>query len=433
MIDKLYRLYLEHLRVDTDTRTMKPGGIFFALQGPNFDGNQYAARAIEQGAAYAVVSDSALTGERYIHVHDTLAALQTLAATHRNALDIPVLGITGSNGKTTTKELIATVLRNHRASATVGNLNNHIGVPLTILRIPPDTQYAIIEMGANHPGEIAHLCTIARPTHGIVTNIGKAHLEGFGSLDGVKKAKSELYDALSKSNGTAFVNTDVAFLHELSAHVSNRLLYRFGSTPSFATDALSFSLQETSNGISVSFVDETGERQIASSRLFGTYNAQNIAAAIAVGLYFRIPSEEITEGIEAYEPANNRSQIIELNGLKVIMDAYNANPTSMAEALRSFAGIEGEKHVILGEMRELGAHTHTEHTRLLRFLNELPLQTVFLVGEAFAKLDIPAGYRYFADADALMTYLAQHPVRSGHLLIKGSRRVKLERLLAALK
>ncbi len=404
----LYSIFTEHPSVTTDSRNIPEGSIFFALKGPKFDGNGYAADALNKGASFAVVDDpNVAADDRYILVSDTLQALQQLASEHREALGTPILAITGSNGKTTTKELISRVLqRQFNVVATKGNLNNHIGVPLTLLSFDKDTEFGIVEMGANNPGEIANLCSIALPNFGIITNIGRAHLEGFGSPEGVARAKGELYDFLSAHEGKTFVRTDD---ETLSRMVSER-------------DGL--------QTIGYSTYDAEG----FPNNLTGSFNLMNIAAAVAIGRYFGVNEEGIREAIAGYEPDNMRSQQVETGRNKVILDCYNANPSSMSAAISNLnneaAGLPVA--VILGDMGELGSYSDEEHANILRLLDAENITEQYLVGpkfaEASAKIPTRANRQLFTDTAALAEYLKSAPL-SGHLiLVKGSRAVGLEKI-----
>jgi UDP-N-acetylmuramoyl-tripeptide--D-alanyl-D-alanine ligase len=434
VIDHLFQLFQEHPVVSTDSRRITPGCLFFALRGERFDGNKFAAQALEDGAVCAVVSDQSLQGERYVVVDDTLRALQALAMQYRKTFDIPVLAITGSNGKTTTKELAGSVLSTKfRTHITTGNFNNHIGVPLTLLRMPRQTDFAVIEMGANHIGEIAVLCSIAMPTHGVITNIGKAHLEGFGDLEGVKRGKSELYTFLADNEGTALVNAYQDFLPELSTRVSRRIFYGLGDRLVYGREKMEFVQTADSTSIGITFEDAAGKVRTVQSNMFGAFNAENLATAIAVGLFFGVPGRDITDRLSAYIPENNRSQRIEMGNLTVILDAYNANPTSMLQALESFAQLPGVKYAVLGDMLELGGYSTEAHAAVIQLVRSCNIEEVYLVGPHFMAASKPGSNRVFSDVDALCQYLGSHPIRSGHLLVKGSRSIQLERLLSVLQ
>lgn len=415
----LYNLFSAGHPVTTDSRRVTPGSIFFALKGENFDGNAYAAGALEAGAVTAVVDDPVVAvDERYIVVPDALKALQDLARHHRRQLDIPVLAITGSNGKTTTKELITRVLsQRFRVSSTQGNLNNHIGVPLTLLAIPPGTRFAVVEMGANHRGEIASYCDIAKPDYGLITNIGKAHLEGFGGEEGIRRGKGELFDYLARTGGTAFYPEESDVLHAMIVERPKLMAY------GFSVDALQ-AVPSVDNLLSVRY-----RGRLLQTCLAGEYNRYNVAAALAVAEYFEVPTEAAIAAIESYTPDNNRSQRVKTARNILYLDMYNANPSSMAAALENFSAIQEEgyrKAVILGEMRELGDYAAVEHRAVVDAVRRLGFDDVFLVGEQFRKMDAQRGVRTFADAAELAAYLRQYPLHQRVILIKGSRGVKLE-------
>jgi UDP-N-acetylmuramoyl-tripeptide--D-alanyl-D-alanine ligase len=361
-IEQLYSRYLLNPTVITDSRRIESNCIFFALQGDHFDGNRFAAQAIEDGASLAVVSDPSLEGERYYHVPDTLIALQELARHHRQQLHIPVVGITGSNGKTTTKELVTRVLAmKYKVHATQGNLNNHIGVPLTILGIPPETELLVCEMGANHIGEIEFLCSISMPTHGLITNIGKAHLEGFGSFEGVKKAKGELYEYVEQHNGILFLNADDPSLVSWMTRASHVISYALGDD--IPAD-IRFELIPQPDGRGFSIRDRNTQFVIHSN-LFGQYNAHNVLAAYTVGKAFDVDERDIAEAIANYVPGNNRSQTVVQHGCTIIKDAYNANPSSMELAIRAFDTIFHGGIMVLGDMKELGESSISAHAQLM--------------------------------------------------------------------
>ena len=398
--------------------------MFFALKGDNFNGNLFAKEALENGARFAIVDDEQVAINRnYILVDDVLSTLQQLATFHRRYLNIPIVALTGSNGKTTTKELIHAVLsKKYETTATQGNLNNHIGVPLTLLSMTKRTEMGVVEMGANHLKEIAFLCDIAEPDYGYITNFGKAHLEGFGGVEGVIKGKSELYDALKENKKLIFVNTsDKKQIEQLGEY---KLSFSFGND-----DAANCQIQlaETEP-----FVVARYKNIDIKSNLIGTYNFNNIAAAIAIGHYFEVDNLSIKEAIEGYVPSNNRSQIIEKNGLKIILDAYNANPTSMKAALDYFNEIEGaHKIVILGDMFELGEDAHKEHQYIADYVTGINIDKVFLVGENFnGVLSKSNEIQQFNSFEALRAWLLeQSAVKEGVILIKGSRGMALERVL----
>lgn len=429
---KLYELYLGHPKVAIDSRRVEGGSLFFAIKGERFDGNQFAAAALAAGAAYAVVDNPEVAqGERYILVNDSLAALQDLARHHRRQFFIPVIGITGSNGKTTTKELAAAVLGSHyRLHFTQGNLNNHIGVPLTLLAMPADIEVAIIEMGANHQGEIDFLSRIAEPSHGLITNIGKAHLEGFGGIEGVKKGKSELYRFLAETDGMAFINRDERFLEALAAPVEKKVFYRRSEKPSLAERDFEVKLLDTKPFVRVAFIDKEGKEYQADSRLIGAYNFGNIMTAIALGKYFKVPCEKIVRAIEAYIPGNMRSQILERGGNTFVLDAYNANPTSMREAILTFAAMDSPRKIaILGHMLELGEDSQPEHERIAELAAQQGFDDAVFVGPLFEAAARTAGFRHFATVAELKQWFNAQQFQGCHFLIKGSRGIRLEEVL----
>lgn len=430
---RLYEIYLQHPEVVTDSRAVREGSLFFALRGGRFDGNQFAAGALEAGAAYAVVDEPTLArpGGRFLLVEDVLTTLQALARHHRRQFDIPVIGITGSNGKTTTKELSAAVLGSHyRLHYTQGNLNNHIGLPLTLLAMPTGIEVAVIEMGANHQGEIDMLCRITEPTHGLITNIGKAHLEGFGGIEGVKKGKSELYRYLAQAGGTVFINRDEPFLEELAAPAEKKVFYRRSETPSPTEPDFEAKLLATQPFVSAAFLGRQGQLVEVRSRLPGAFNFSNIMTAITLGKYFKVPDEKIAAAIEGYTPGNNRSQIRTYNGNTLIMDAYNANPTSMREALLAFRSMDGgPKLAIIGEMLELGAESRAEHEAIALLATSQHFREVAFVGKEFRNAAEIVGCRHFDDVAALKSWFDAQGYRGYHILIKGSRGNQLEKLL----
>lgn len=429
-IDQLYQRFLDHPVISTDSRKIEQGCIFFALKGSNFNGNKYAAEAIRKGAAYAIVDEPVLPKhENLIVVDDVLETLQTLAAHHRRKLGVPLLAITGTNGKTTTKELIVSVLRKkYYVTYTTGNFNNHIGVPLTLLKMTFDTQLAIVEMGANHQFEIARLCEIADPDFGLITNIGKAHLEGFGSFEGIIKAKSELFDYLRKKGGTCFVNTD----NELLTRQAAGLMQLTYGTSEKAW--LRGELHDSGYYLTVKALFPKGWLYLRS-KLIGSYNFENILAAACVGKHFGIAPLDIQEAVEQYSPTNNRSQLITKGTNKIIMDAYNANPTSMMASLINFRNIEEDnKTVILGDMLELGEQSPEEHQKIADFLQSLDPLSVFLIGKEFAKTSTTdTKTKKFEHVELLCNYLNQQkPMENNLILIKGSRGIQLEKVLGSL-
>lgn len=425
-ISLLYKKYLECAVVSTDSRADQTNSLFFALHGPNFNGNQFAAQALAKGARYAVVDDPALASDQVLVVPDTLQALQDLAHYHRQQLTIPIIGITGSNGKTTTKELIHTVLsQRFHTVYTQGNLNNHIGVPLTLLTIKPEHQLAIIEMGANHIGEIEQLCRIAAPTHGIITNIGKAHLEGFGSLEGVARAKSELYLHLLQNQGTAFINSQNELLQRLGSRLPIKITY--------PAPGDFFHCKFISASPYVVYESENSE--IVTTQIIGEYNFENIAAASCIGKYFNVPLPKINAGVASYVPANNRSQIVKKGTNTILLDAYNANPSSMAASVQNFANAEAttQRIVILGDMLELGAASPEEHGKLGKLIAGLSFDQIILCGPEMehASAFAPAAWHFETKAE-LQKWLRENPVQNSLVLIKGSRGMSLETLLEVL-
>jgi UDP-N-acetylmuramoyl-tripeptide--D-alanyl-D-alanine ligase len=422
-IEELYLTYLQYPSVQTDTRKLKDGDIFFALKGDNFNGNSFAAKALDAGAAYAVVDEAAyeIPGKTFL-VNDVLTALQQLAKHHRQQFNIPFLAITGSNGKTTTKELIHAVLSSSfKTYTTEGNLNNHIGVPLTILKIKPDADIAVIEMGANHQKEIASYCEYALPTHGLITNCGKAHLEGFGGVEGVRKGKGELFDYLRSNSGTAFAMWDYDYLHEMSKGISTIIKYGTANADveGVAIKSEPFLHVKINKGANI---------DIIKTQLVGDYNLPNVLAAVAVGKHFNVADEKIKAGIEAYAPSNSRSQMVEKGTNKIILDAYNANPSSMKLAIENFAKINADKKVLLlGAMAELGDESMAEHEAIAILLQQYKWHNVVLVGGDFLKVNHP--FISFANAAEAKNWLHQQQLNNTHLLIKGSRSMKMETVL----
>lgn len=420
-IEQLHQRFLEHPQICTDTRKISKDCIFFALKGDNFNGNTYAAEALQKGAAYAVVDDGQYaTSDSYVLVEDALQSLQQLGTYHRNYSKAKVIALTGSNGKTTTKELVNAVLsKKYRTIATIGNLNNHIGVPLTLLSIAKDTEIAIVEMGANHQKEIESLCKIARPDFGYITNFGKAHLEGFGGEEGVIKGKSELYAFLTANDKSIFMNADDPIQFEkLTGHIK-----KFG----FSTDKREF--YRISFVSANPFVKIHVENLTITSQLIGSYNFTNCAAAIMMGKYFTVPLGDIKNAIENYVSKNNRSQLLEKNGHHIILDAYNANPTSMCAALENFNGMDAaSKIAFLGDMFELGETAAFEHQAIADLAASMHFRDVFLIGENFYETN--SNLKKFNSFEVLSEYLTKNPVKTGStLLIKGSRGMALERML----
>ena len=433
---QLYEIYKAHSSIQTDTRQLKKGDIYFALKGPNFNGNEFAISALEKGATYAIVDEPIQAPNNFkdqiIVVDDVLTSLQALAKFHREQFTIPFIAITGSNGKTTTKELVAAVLSSHYTTYTTkGNLNNHIGVPLTLLSIQNDAQMAIIEMGANHLNEIKSYCNYTLPTHGLINNCGKAHLEGFGSEEGVKKGKGELFDFLKMHQGVAFVNSDLAYLEKMSAGISTIITYgnHSGALQARATENISsphtgYLTIEITKSKNPTLVN----KQI-KTKLVGAYNLPNVLAAICIGLYFNVPEQKIITAIENYTPNNSRSQLIDWQNNKVILDAYNANPSSMQLAIENFSKMKVPNKVLcLGAMRELGKESQSEHQALIELINKNNFEEVILVGKEFENCQ--HHYTYFENSEAARKWLEQKNISNSYLLIKGSRSIQMEKLIA---
>jgi UDP-N-acetylmuramoyl-tripeptide--D-alanyl-D-alanine ligase len=422
-IEKLYELFLQFPTVSTDTRKITKDCLFFALKGEHFNGNSYAQQAIEKGAAYAIVDEEAFANHpAIILVQDTLETLQKLANFHRKKSQATIISLTGSNGKTTTKELISSVLATkYKTIATVGNLNNHIGVPLTLLTIKKNTEIAIIEMGANHQKEIEFLCAIAEPDFGYITNFGKAHLEGFGGVEGVIKGKSELYDFLIERNRNIFFNADDAMqVSKLQAYEKK---YGFSQEKNEYHHIQYISADP--------FVKLQFEDKIIHSKLIGVYNFVNCCAAILMGTYFNVSFENIKKGIENYIPVNNRSQIIDKNGHQIILDAYNANPSSMIVALENFKNLNVDPKIIfLGDMFELGETAPEEHQAIVDLASSMRFDATFLIGKNFSKTKNKG--QSFETFEALASFLEKNPIPKSNIFIKGSRGMALERLLELL-
>lgn len=418
-INKLHQLFLESTGICTDTRKLTKGNIFFALKGDNFNGNHFADKALENGASYTVIDEELDNKDkRHLQVENCLTTLQQLANYHRKFLNIPIIAITGSNGKTTTKELIREVLsKKFNTVSTEGNLNNHIGVPLTLLSMNKNTEIGIVEMGANHQGEIKKLCSIAQPDYGYITNFGKAHLEGFGGFEGVIRGKSELYQHLIQNEKTIFINYDDEIQVEKS----------------IGTEVITFS-EGNEATYQIAFVNASPYVEISTeeleihSKLIGNYNAKNIAAAICIGLYFKVPQPSIKEAIEAYSPNNNRSQIIKKNTNQIILDAYNANPTSMKAALENLNAMDAKnKVVILGDMFEIGETSLQEHQKIIDLLEEFKFKKAFVCGTNFSQCKTNT-VKKFETFDELENYIKKFEIKNTTVLIKGSRGMRLERL-----
>ncbi|MEM1219000.1 MAG: UDP-N-acetylmuramoyl-tripeptide--D-alanyl-D-alanine ligase [Bacteroidota bacterium] len=432
LIEYIHSLFLRHSLVLTDSRRIEPNGIFFALKGPRFDGNQYALKALEQGAAYAVVDDPSLpVDQRLIRVENVLKTLQDLARYHRRRFLIPIIGITGSNGKTTTKELVAAVMGSHyRTFSTRGNLNNHIGVPLSLLSIQQDAEVAIIEMGANHQREIAALCEIAEPTHGLITNIGKAHLEGFGGIEGVKIGKGELFTFLTQNKGLAFINRDEPELMELSESLPLKLFYGQAEKLTEETDFYEAELLAEYPTVKLAFWSAHQKRIDIHSQLPGKHNFRNMMTAITIGKYFKVPSDKIKEAIEGYRPDNNRSEWRQIGENHFFLDAYNANPTSMRKGLEAFAAMKSSKKVaILGDMLEMGTFSQAEHEDIAQLAQTMDFDHLVLVGPEFSKVTLTEPTLSFVSFNQLQEWYDQQGFQGVTVFLKGSRGIGLERLL----
>lgn len=429
-IHSLYEILKEHPIVTTDSRNTPKGSIFFALKGARFNGNQYATKALESGCSYAIVDEAEYAiSPNIILVNDCLKTLQQLANYHRNILKIPIIAITGTNGKTTTKELVTSVLsKEHKTISTEGNLNNHIGVPLTLLRMKKDDEIAVIEMGANHIGEIKTLCEIAEPNYGLITNIGHAHLEGFGSYENIIRTKGELYDYIrTRKEGKLFVDYDNPILRKLSENITSIYYGLENDDEQFVTGKvisanpyLTFQWKMAKNYHTV------------ETKLIGDYNLSNALAAITIGKYFGINGDLISKAISEYKPNNNRSQLKETNKNMLIVDSYNANPTSMLAALQNFEHMNVKNKVlILGEMKELGSDSRMEHQRIIDYIQHHEFSKVFLVGENFKHI-IPTSNNFFtnfANVNELLEYLQKNPIEGNYVLLKGSRGVQLEKAI----
>jgi UDP-N-acetylmuramoyl-tripeptide--D-alanyl-D-alanine ligase len=426
-IPQLYQHYLKHRTVCTDTRAIAPGCLFFALKGDHFDANTFAEKALAEGAAFAIIDNVKFKlNDRCILVSDVLTTLQELAKYHRNQLKIPVIGLTGSNGKTTTKELIRAVLaQRYQTFATHGNLNNHIGVPLSILAIPENTEIAVIEMGANHQKEIEFLCEIAQPTHGLISNVGLAHLDGFGGFEGVKKGKGELFTYLKQHNGFTFVNKDNVFLQEMSAvaNLTNPIYY--GSDPN---NFVSGKLIHSDPFIELEWSDKK-ENHLAKANLTGTYNLENILAAICIARFFEVAAEQINRGLANYFPNNNRSQLTKTDKNTIICDFYNANPSSMVAALNNLKALTAtHKIAILGDMFELGGESQEQHQKIVSLAASCNFEQTIFIGEHFYKCAGHDGQFFRTTAEA-QKFIAEQDFKDALILLKGSRGMKLELLL----
>lgn len=424
-ISDLYSRFLESSGICTDTRKIEPNSIFFALKGNNFDGNTYADKALEKGAILAVVDDKSQQGKSKIVVENVLETLQELANFHRNQIEIPIIAVTGSNGKTTTKKLILEVLsKKFKVKATQGNLNNHIGVPLTLLSFTAELDLGIVEMGANHQKEIEALCQIAEPNYGLITNFGKAHLEGFGGIEGVIKGKTELYDYLIEHDGLIFFNRDDELQVEKAIQRKN---YSIGEKSLSDCQVI---FKEAKPFVSVEYSNE-----LIQSKLIGSYNFKNISAAIGIGRYFGVDKDKIKKAIEDFEPEEMRSQIIKKNDKEILLDAYNANPTSMEAALKSFKEMNSKTHtVILGDMFEIGEEASEEHAHILEVCEKLKFENIWVCGKQFHKASLKfEKVTGFETTEELKDYLKQNNSQlTSHIFIKGSRGMQLESLMDVL-
>ncbi|WP_316802486.1 UDP-N-acetylmuramoyl-tripeptide--D-alanyl-D-alanine ligase [Pedobacter nototheniae] len=424
----LYAHYLKSLQISTDTRNIIQGSLFFALKGEHFNANEFAAQALENGASFAIIDEEAYKmNDQCLLVEDVLIALQDLARHHRKQLNIPVIGLTGSNGKTTSKELVNAVLaERYKTFATFGNLNNHIGVPLSILSIRNDVEIAIIEMGANHQKEIELLSTIAQPTHGIITNVGMAHLDGFGGFEGVKKGKAELYAFLKATKGYTFINRDNAYLMEMSVTANLNKLIFYGTE---AGNTIKGKLKSSDPYIEVEWTNHE-EESVVKTQLTGSYNFENILAAICIGDFFDMNPESINNGLANYQPKNNRSQLTKTENNTVICDFYNANPSSMTAALNNISVLTAEqKTAILGDMFELGPESAKQHELIVKQAFECGLNTIIFIGKDFYAYRDDAKGLFFKTPDEAAVYLQENPIKNNLVLLKGSRGMRLENLL----
>ncbi|MCF6357666.1 MAG: UDP-N-acetylmuramoyl-tripeptide--D-alanyl-D-alanine ligase [Draconibacterium sp.] len=423
--ENIYQLFNDFPVISTDSRRIEKNSIFFALKGDNFNGNKFAAESLKKGAAYSIIDEKEyVSSEKTILVNNVLNTLTELANLHRKKLGIPILAITGTNGKTTTKELVSVVLaQKFRVSFTDGNFNNHIRVPLTLLKMNTDTQFGVVEMGANHPGEIAELCKIAEPDFGIITNIGKAHLEGFGSFEGVKKTKAELFNYIEEKNGVFFYNSDNSILEKIAGGFKNKIT--FGSKNANLTGEL----LQSPPFVHIKTNFEKGVLYI-NTNLIGNYNFENIMAAAAIGNYFKIDPLQTQKALKEYQPKNNRSQLIRRGDIIITMDAYNANPTSMQASIKSFlTNYKNDNYLILGDMLELGEYSNNEHLAIINLLDNFKIEGVFLVGSIFSKIGNKSKFKTFRNVTDLVSFLEKKPIKNGNILIKGSRGIELEKAL----
>jgi len=422
-IEFIYSIFKQFPSIQTDTRKLQKGDIYFALKGTNFNGNQFALQALELGAAYAIVDESiSEENNQIIKVDNALLTLQQLAKYHRQQLNIPVIAITGSNGKTTTKELVSVVLSSHFTTYTTqGNLNNHIGVPLTILQIKTNAQIAVVEMGANHQKEIEGYCLYTLPTHGLITNCGKAHLEGFGGVEGVKKGKGELYDFIRANDGCIFINGDYDYLQLMSRGINKRVVYS-----THDGDIVGNIIAE--DPFLIVSIKDNADLSAINTQLVGGYNLPNVLAAVAIGNYFKIPFSKIKSAIESYVPSNSRSQLIKAGSNNIIVDAYNANPSSMKLAIENFAKIDApQKIVLIGGMKELGEDSIEEHQAIINLINNYTWYKVVLVGNDFDK--VIHSYQYFETSLLAKDWFVKQQFSDAYILIKGSRSIQMEKII----
>lgn len=432
-IEEIYNIFLKNPLICTDSRNVISGSIFFALKGDNFDGNNFVQKALNNGAFYAITDNPEHRyNNKCIVVDNVLKVLQKLSNYHRQKLDIPVIAITGTNGKTTTKELLASVFaKKYNIVATKGNLNNHIGVPITLLSMNNATEIGILEMGANHIGEIDTLCNIAKPNYGIITNIGKAHIEGFGSFEGIINAKTEIYKYIEKYNGTIFYNYDNKILKKNVKTLKCKTISYGKNKDVFCNGNILSEYPYLSFAINILNKSGVIEKNIIKTNLFGSYNFENALAAACVGIYFDISIHDINKAITEYYPSNNRSQLVDIGNNKLLLDLYNANPSSMEAALNNFYKSKEDnlrKVLILGEMLELGDESENEHLNIIELIKYLGFNEVYLVGKGFKTVGLKT-YQYFDNSDLLKDFLNKHKIKNAFIMIKGSRGVKMEKIL----
>ena len=437
-IAELYEIYRKYPSIQTDSRKIRQDDLFFALKGPNFNGNLYAAQAIKDGAAYAIIDEPVgveqeAINQRLIQVPDVLGCLQQLAGHHRKTFDIPFIAITGSNGKTTTKELVHTVLStSFKTYTTKGNLNNHIGIPLTLLSIKADAEVAVIEMGANHLKEIAGYCTYTQPTIGIITNCGKAHLEGFGGEAGVRKGKGELFDYLRATNGTCFAYADYPYFTDMTQGIDHKYWYSGNANSNKTPLIAAGSIDKSDPFLIIKLQEHHKADRLIHTQLVGAYNLPNVLCAVAIGRYFDISEEAIAKAIATYSPSNSRSQLISKDSNRIILDAYNANPSSMQAAIENFARMQAENKVlVLGGMKELGPDSPLEHAKLMELIKQIgDWRKVILIGPEFK--DLASGYLWFEDQKEAARAIHKMDIQNSYILVKGSRSNGLENLLSFL-